>query len=255
MFELFDAHAHLDEECFDADREEVITRALEAGVTGIINVGACMASSKRSIDLSKKYSGIFAAVGIHPHDAKEASEKDYIQLASWTKEPKVVAVGEIGLDYFYDLSPRDVQKEVFIRQLTLAKECGKPVIIHDRDAHGDVMEILRQYGKGVTGVMHCYSGSREMARELLGLGFYISFAGPITFKKSVKLKEVAKEIPLDRLFVETDSPYLTPEPFRGKRNESARVKLVAQEIAALREITLEEIKEATSANVHRLFGI
>jgi TatD DNase family protein len=255
MVELFDAHAHLDEECFDADRDEVISRALQQGVTGIINVGACMASSARSIALAGKYPGIFAAVGIHPHDAKEASEEDFLQLAKWTAEPKVVAVGEIGLDYFYDLSPHDVQKEVFIRQINVARQCGKPVIIHDRDAHGDVMEILRQHGKGVTGVMHCFSGSREMARELLGLGFYISFAGPVTFKKSVKLKEVAKEIPLDRLLVETDSPYLTPEPFRGKRNESGHVKLVAQEIANLREITFGEITEATSANVHKLFGI
>jgi TatD DNase family protein len=214
-----------------------------------------MASSARSIALAGKYPGIFAAVGIHPHDAKEASEEDFLQLAKWTAEPKVVAVGEIGLDYFYDLSPHDVQKEVFIRQINVARQCGKPVIIHDRDAHGDVMEILRQHGKGVTGVMHCFSGSREMARELLGLGFYISFAGPVTFKKSVKLKEVAKEIPLDRLLVETDSPYLTPEPFRGKRNESGHVKLVAQEIANLREITFGEITEATSANVHKLFGI
>ena len=252
---LADSHAHIDDERFDADRDEVVARALAAGVSLIVNIGADMASSARSVALAEKYPGIYAAVGMHPHDSQDMKENDYRQLEQWANHPKVVAIGEIGLDYHYDLSPRSVQKEVFLRQLDLARKTGKPFIIHEREAHADMMDIIRNAARGLNGVFHCFSGSVETAREYLKMGFYISVAGPVTFPKSVKTKEVAKAVPLDRLLVETDSPYLTPKPFRGKRNEPAHVRLVAEEIANLRDISLAELAEATTANVRRLFNI
>lgn len=252
---LVDSHAHIDDERFDADRDEVVARALAAGVSLILNVGADMGSSARSVALAEKYSGIYAAVGMHPHDAKDMRETDYTQLEQWTKHPRVVAIGEIGLDYHYDLSPRPVQKEVFLRQLDLARKTGKPFIIHEREAHADTLEIIRSAARGLKGVFHCFSGSVETAREYLKMGFYISVAGPVTFSKSGKTKEVAKYVPLDRLLVETDSPYLTPQPHRGHRNEPAYVRLVAEEIASLRNLPLEEVAAATTANVRRLFDI
>lgn len=252
---LFDSHAHIDDEKFDDDRDQVVARALENGITGIINVGACMASSARSITLTQKYENIYAAVGIHPHDAKDALEEDYKQLAQWTKLHKVVAIGEIGLDYYYDLSPREVQRAVFIRQLDVARQTGVPFIIHDRDAHGEILDILKKEAKGVPGVLHCFSGSLEMAREVLKMGLYISIAGPITFKNAAKLPEIAATVPLERLLVETDSPYLTPHPHRGKRNEPAYVKLVAQQVADLRGIELPELVKATRENIRSLFKI
>lgn len=252
---LADSHAHIDDERFDADRDEVVARALAAGVSLIVNIGADMASSARSVALAEKYPGIYAAVGMHPHDSQDMKENDYRQLEQWANHPKVVAIGEIGLDYHYDLSPRSVQKEVFLRQLDLARKTGKPFIIHEREAHADMLDIIRYAARGLNGVFHCFSGSVETAREYLKMGFYISVAGPVTFPKSVKTKEVAKAVPLDRLLVETDSPYLTPQPFRGKRNEPAYVRLVAEEIANLRDISLAELAEATTANVRRLFNI
>ena len=252
---LADSHAHIDDERFDADRDEVVARALAAGVSLIVNIGADMASSARSVALAEKYPGIYAAVGMHPHDSQDMKENDYRQLEQWANHPKVVAIGEIGLDYHYDLSPRSVQKEVFLRQLDLARKTGKPFIIHEREAHADMLDIIRNAARGLNGVFHCFSGSVETAREYLKMGFYISVAGPVTFSKSLKTKEVAKAIPLDRLLVETDSPYLTPQPFRRKRNEPAHVRLVAEEIANLRDISLAELAEATTANVRRLFNI
>jgi len=252
---LVDSHAHVDDERFDADRDAVLERATVAGIELIINIGADMASSDRSIALAEKYSQIYAAVGMHPHDAKDMQEQDYNQLLRWASHPKVVAIGEIGLDYHYDLSPRPVQKEVFLRQLDIARQTGKPFIIHEREAHADTFEIVRTAAKGLEGVFHCFSGSVETAREYLKLGFYISVAGPVTFPKSAKTKEVARYVPLDRLLVETDSPYLTPQAFRGRRNEPAHVRLVAEEIAALRNLSLAELALATTQNARRLFGI
>jgi len=252
---LFDSHAHLDDNRFDDDRAEVIARAREAGLVGIVNAGACMASSARSIALAEEYDFIYAAVGIHPHDAKEAKECDYDQLAGWTSNAKVVAIGEIGLDYYYDLSPRDVQQQVFVRQLDVARQCNKPFIIHDRDAHGDIMSILKKEAKGLSGVLHCYSGSWEMAKEILKMGFYISFAGPVTYAKDGKLKEVAANVPLERLLVETDCPYLTPKPYRGRRNEPAYVQFTAEEVASVRGMEFAALAEAATANTKRLFGI
>ena len=252
---LFDSHAHVDDEKFDGEQEAVIARAREAGVTQILNAASDMESSRRAIKLAQEYPGIYAAVGIHPHDARLAVKDDYEQLAEWTKLPEVVAIGEIGLDYFYDYSPRDVQQKVFIRQLDVARQTGKPFIIHDRDAHADVLDIIKREGKGLNGVFHCFSGSLEMAREVIRLGFYVSMAGPVTFKNAVKQKEVAEEVPLERLLVETDSPYLTPQPHRGKRNEPAFVRLVAEEVANLRGMELEALAKATTANAKRLFQI
>ena len=252
---LFDSHAHIDDEKFDADRDQVIGRALEKGVTGIINVGACMASSARSVALAQKYECVYAAVGIHPHDAKDAQDSDYEQLIQWTALDKVVGIGEIGLDYYYDLSPRDVQRSVFIRQLDVARQSGKPFIIHDRDAHGEVLDILKKEAKGMKGVLHCFSGSLEMAREIIKMGWYISIAGPVTFKNAAKLPEIVAKVPLERLLVETDSPYLTPQPYRGKRNEPAYVKLVAEQVASFRGMELTALVEATRKNIGDLFKI
>jgi len=252
---LFDSHAHIDDEKFDMDRDEVIARALENGVTGIINAASCMASSARSVDLAKRYENIYAAVGIHPHDAKDAQETDYEQLAAWSKEDKVVAIGEIGLDYYYDLSPRDVQRTVFTRQIDVARQMDMPIIIHDRDAHGDILEVLRKDGKGIKGVLHCFSGSLEMAKEVIKLGFYLSIAGPVTFKNAAKLPEIIKAVPLERLLVETDCPYLTPHPHRGKRNEPSYVKLVAEQVANLRGMDVMDLARVTSENTKKIFKI
>lgn len=252
---LFDSHAHIDDEKFDADRDEVITRALEGGVTGLLNVGVCMASSARSIALAEQYASVYAAVGIHPHDAKEARDTDYEQLAEWTKKDKVVAVGEIGLDYHYDLSPREIQRSVFIRQLDVARQTGVPFIIHDRDAHGEVLDILKKEAKGMTGVLHCFSGSLEMAREVIKMGLYISIAGPVTFKNAAKLPEIVANVPLERLLVETDCPYLTPHPHRGNRNEPAYVRFVAEQVASFRGMELSDLAKVTTENVKKLFKI
>ncbi|WP_371376286.1 TatD family hydrolase [Sporomusa aerivorans] len=252
---LFDSHAHIDDKRFDADRTEVIQRAAEAGLVGIINAGACMESSARSIALAEENALIYAAVGIHPHDAQGAKASDYEQLAAWSLLPKVVAIGEIGLDYYYNLSPREIQQAVFIRQIDVAKQLKKPIIIHDRDAHGDVLSIVKKEAKGVTGVFHCFSGSLEMAKEVIKLGFYVSFAGPVTYAKDGKLKEVAANIPLERLLVETDCPYLTPQPYRGRRNEPAYVRYTAEEVARARGMDFGVLAAAATANTKRLFSI
>lgn len=252
---LFDSHAHIDGERFDADRDEVVARAAENGVSYILNAGACMASSARSVALAERYTGVYAAVGIHPHDAKAAEEIDYDKLAVWAAHPKVVAIGEIGLDYYYDFSPREVQQAVFTRQLDVARQTGKPIIIHDRDAHGDLLAIVKKEAKGLTGVFHCFSGSMEMAQEVIKLGFFVSIAGPVTFTNAVKLKEIARELPLEVLLVETDCPYLTPQPHRGKRNEPAYVRLVAEEVARQRNMEITLLAAAATTNTQRLFGI
>lgn len=252
---LFDSHAHIYDKRFDGETELILKRAAEAGVTGILTVGADMEASRETVALARKYEMLYASVGIHPHDAKEAVFKDYDRMALWAEEPKVVAIGEVGLDYHYDYSPRDVQKEVFIRQLDLARQLKKPVIIHDREAHGDVLAIVKKEAKGLRGVFHCFSGSVEMAEEVIKLGFYVSIAGPVTFTNAVKLKEVAKSVPLDSLLLETDCPYLAPHPHRGSRNEPAYVRLVAEEVSRLKGIGLEELAGAATFNTKELFGI
>lgn len=250
----FDTHTHLDDKQFDHDREQVIARICGAGVTLAVNIGADIESSRAGVRLSEQYDFIYAAVGVHPHEAETLTEEDMDALKSLAQSPKVVAIGEIGLDYYYDNARRDLQRKWFFRQLQLARELKLPYVVHNRDAHQDTMDIIRQSGY-FRGVMHCYSGSVEMARELLDLGFFISFAGPVTFKNGKKAKEAAKFVPIDRLLIETDSPYLCPEPHRGERNDSSYVPLVAREIAALKGLSEEEVARATLANGRQFFQI
>jgi len=253
---IFDSHAHLDDNRYDKDRDEVIARAKKAGIDLIMNPGADFASSQRAIELSEKYDIVYAAVGVHPHSAKEMDEIMLSLIEGMTKKDKVKAIGEIGLDYHYDFSPREDQIHWFIEQVRLAKKLNLPVIIHDREAHQDVMDILKKEKAFETGVlMHCFSGSAELARQYVKLGSYISIAGPVTFKNSRKLAEVVEATPLDRLLIETDSPYLTPMPFRGQRNESFNVKFVGEKIAQIKGISKEDVFKATYENAKEYFGI
>lgn len=253
---LFDTHAHLNAEQFAEDQAEVIRRAKENGVSRIVNIGFNRETIPTSMALAEQYDFIYTAVGWHPQDAKDMREEDYDWLRDLSRHEKVVAIGEIGLDYYWDTSPKDVQKVVFRRQIQLAKELKLPIIIHNRDAHQDVVDILREEKAAeVGGIMHCFSGSLEMAKECVEMNFYISLGGPVTFKNAKKPKEVAKEIPIERLLIETDCPYLTPEPYRGKRNESGYVRYVAEAIAELRGLSVEELAEHTTSNAKRLFRI
>ncbi|MCT4619478.1 MAG: TatD family hydrolase [Marinisporobacter sp.] len=253
---LFDSHAHLDDRKFDKDREKIIENAKANGISYMVNPGADFESSVRSIELASKYDMIYAAVGIHPHDAEDVDDMTLALLKGLAKKPKVVAIGEIGLDYHYDHSPRDIQRDIFRKQIALAKEVKLPIIIHDREANDDVMSILKEEKAFDTGVvLHCFSGSAELARQYIKLGAYISIAGPVTFKNARKTVEVVERIPLEYLFVETDSPYLTPIPFRGKRNEMAYVKYVAEKIAEIKGLSLEEVAHQTTENAKKFFGI
>lgn len=254
---LIDSHAHLDDRKYDEDREAVIARAKEAGVEIIINVGYDLRSSGASVLLASNHPFIYAAVGFHPSDSNGYSDEAEEQLRKWClTEPKVVAIGEIGLDFHWDNSPRNIQRQVFRRQIRLAKSVKKPIVVHDREAHGEILEILRDERAGEAGgVLHCFSGSLEMATLCLQMGFYVSLAGPVTFTNAPKVREIAARVPLDRLLIETDSPYLTPHPYRGERNESAYVHLVAEAVAKARGIAVDELAAATTANTKRLFGI
>jgi len=253
---LFDSHSHISDEKFNNDREDVINRAKENGVKLIMNPGVDLESSKKAVVLSEKYEMIYAAVGFHPHEAKYMDDTMLLLIKALAKNKKVKAIGEIGLDYYYDHSPRDIQKECFIKQIRLAKELKLPIIIHDRDANQDTIDILKEENAFETGVlMHCYSGSVELAKEYINLGAYISLAGPVTFKNAKKPKEVAKYVPIDRILIETDSPYLSPEPKRGKRNESSNVEYVCNQIAILKDLSFDVVAEATYDNAKRFFKI
>lgn len=253
---FFDTHAHLDDEHFADDRELVIKRAREAGLQLIMNASCNLEACKKTIELTKKYDFIYGAVGIHPQDARDITEVDFSELKELAGEEKIRAIGEIGLDYYWDDAPHDVQHQIFRRQINLAKEVKLPVIIHDREAHQDVFEILKEEGaQEVGGVMHCYSGSWEMAKEYIKLGFYISLGGPVTFKNGRKVQEIAKQVPLENLLIETDSPYLAPVPYRGKRNEPAYVVKTAEQIAHLKGIGVEVVAKATLENGKKLFNI
>ena len=252
---IWDTHAHLDDPDYAEDFQEVVARLLSSGITRVTNVGYDLASSERSVKLSQDYDFIYAAIGIHPHNAEGATDETWAKLLLLAKQPKVLAWGEIGLDYYRDLSPRSIQKGIFIQQIKLANEVGLPIVIHNRDAHQDVLEIVKAHPPKYGGVFHCYSGSLEMAAILLNLGFYLSFAGPVTYKNARHTVEVAGNVPLDRILVETDSPYLTPEPRRGKRNEPTYVREVVKKIAEIRKIPFEDIASQTMLNAATLFGI
>ncbi|HEY6232352.1 MAG TPA: TatD family hydrolase [Pyrinomonadaceae bacterium] len=255
-----DSHAHIDGAEFDADREAVIQRARDAGVAAILDVGTGDPNSgvfQRAVELAENQLDVCAAVGVHPHDARlfdDDAEKLITKLA--TESARVIAWGEIGLDFHYDNSPRDVQLTVFSRQLRLARELRLPVIIHTREAEAETIATLKTHwsGSGLPGIMHCFSGSLALAQDALALGFSISFSGIVTFKTANELREIAKRVPLDRLLIETDCPFLAPVPFRGKRNEPAYVVEVARCLAELRELSLEEIGRTTTDNFNRLFS-
>jgi len=253
---MIDSHAHYDDEQFDADRDEIILKAVEAGVTGIINAGCDVESSRLAIALSEKHREVYAAVGVHPHEVSSCDENTLSVIEELAKCNKVVAIGEIGLDYHYDFSPRDLQKEWFSKQLELAAKLGMPVIIHDRESHQDVLDIVKSFrSQNITGVFHCFSGSVEMAREVLGLGFYLGIGGSLTFRNARKPADVVKYAPMDRLLVETDCPYLAPEPHRGKRNWSGYLPYVIEKIASIKDMEYSEVERITSDNARRLFSL
>ncbi len=251
---LFDTHAHLNDERFLEDRDEIILSLKENGVGAYCEIGYDIKSSYRAFELSQKYDFIYSAVGVHPHDSKDMTEDDLSKLSKLLKEKKVVALGEIGLDYYYDNSDRETQRHWFSRQLSLARELCVPVVIHTRDAMEDTINILKAFGTG-DGIIHCYSGSKESAKILLDMGYYISLAGPVTFKNANNLIEVAKYIPKDRLLIETDSPYLAPVPYRGKRNCPVYVKEVAKRISEIRGESFEEIEKTTFENAKKVYRI
>lgn len=253
---LFDSHAHYNDKRFAEDVDEVLSAMRENNVGMILNSCSEIAEIPEILKLCEKYPFMYASIGVHPHEAEGLKESDMDILREYSKHEKVKAIGEIGLDYFYDFSPRDTQKKWFERQVELAKELKLPVVIHDRDAHKDSMDILRSCKVSeIGGVFHCYAGSVEMAKEILDWGMYIAFGGSLTFKKSVKPKEVAAYVPLDRIVIETDCPYLTPEPHRGKRNSSLYIHYVAEKLAEIKGISVEEVENATFENAKRLFNI
>ena len=256
MTEWFDSHCHVDEEKFDADRDTVLARMREHGITRFAVIGSDMETSRHAIAFARIHAGAVAAGGIHPHEAKSFREEDCEEIAAWYREGKIRAIGEIGLDYFYDFSPRDVQRAVCIRQMELAYRIGAPVVFHIRDAHGEMLEIMKERKSRLTdGIIHCFSGSPEIAKEYLKLGYSISFAGPLTFKKAPKLQETALLVPKDRLLIETDSPYMAPEPVRGTRNEPTNVRYVGIKLAELRGEDPEETAAYTTENAMRIYGI
>jgi TatD DNase family protein len=258
---LIDSHCHLEWDAFDADRDEVVARAAAAGVERLLTVGTNAAAARQAVAIAARYPGVYAAGGVHPHDAQAAGDNAYAEIAALARAPKFVAYGEIGLDFFKNYSPRDAQLAAFRRQIRLARELDLPLIIHDRDAHAETLAMLRAEGGLYRGVFHCFAGDEPMAEEVLALGFHISFTGNITFRKfggrdaasSPEIFRVLRACPADRLLLETDSPFLTPHPHRGKRNEPAFVRFVAEKAAALRGVSVDELAQQTSTNAYRLF--
>ncbi len=252
---IFDSHAHYDSSKFNEDRDQLLNAMQENGVGTIVNSGASWKSVTEVVELAEKYSFMYAAVGLHPDEVGDLNEERFAFMKEQCQYEKVVAVGEIGLDYYWDNESHDVQKKWFIRQLNLARELDLPVIIHSRDAAEDTLMIMKEYAQGLRGVIHCFSYSKELAEEYVKMGFYIGIGGVVTFKNGKKLKEIATAIPLERILLETDCPYLAPEPHRGKRNSSLYIPHIAQEIADLRGITYEEVVAQTEKNARALFGI
>ena len=253
---IFDTHAHYDDDAFDEDRDTLLGEIFSSGICCITDVGASVKSSKSAVALSKKWSQIYAAVGVHPDSTADMTEEDIETLRSLAQEKKVVAIGEIGLDYYWDNSPREVQKKWFERQLALAREVDLPVIIHSREAAKDTMDIMREAAKaGNTGVIHCYSYAAPMAKEYISLGFFIGIGGVLTFKNARVIKEVASEIPLSSIVLETDSPYLAPVPYRGKRKNSMYLKEVVKQLAQIKQVSEETVITTTLANAKRLYRL
>lgn len=253
---IFDTHAHYDDDAFDDDREELLSSLKSAGVGIVVNSGASLDGCRRTIELTEKYPFIYGTLGVHPDEVGELNEETFFWLKEQLMRPKIVAVGEIGLDYYWDKEKREIQKEWFVRQLRLAKELKKPVVIHSREAAADTMEILKaEVSKEISYEMHCYSYSPEMAREYRKMGLYLGIGGVLTFKNAKKLKETVLESPMEYLLLETDCPYLAPVPNRGKRNDSGMLKYVVQELAVLKGITPEEVIRITEENARRFYGI
>ncbi len=253
---IFDTHAHYDDERFDEDRDALLKQLHQEGISYILNASASPESLETTMELAEKYPFVYAALGIHPHDAEKINENIMNKIRILSKNDKVVAIGEIGLDYYYDNSPRDIQRYWFERQIELAKELKLPIIIHDRDAHEDTVNILKKTDvKQVGGIFHCFSGSAQMAMEMLKLNLYIAIGGAVTFKNARKTVEVVKAVPLEKLLVETDCPYLSPEPHRGKRNNSGYLVHIIRKIAGIKEISESEVAETTLMNAKKVFGL
>ena len=251
---FFDTHAHYDDKRFNDDRDELLCSMAEAGVTLILNSAGSYKSEKFSLTLADKYPFVFASTGVHPHDSKSMTDDTTAALEALLTHPKAVAVGEIGLDYHYDFSPRDVQRKRFREQLELARSAKKPVIIHERESTADTLDIIRDF-RDLTGVFHCFSGSWETAKIILGMGWYLSFTGVVTYKNARKALEVIEKMPADRIMLETDCPYLSPEPVRGRRNSSLNLPYIAEKIAAVRGMSIEDVAALTMENGKRFFGI
>lgn len=252
---IFETHAHYDDEQFDTDRDELLRSMEEGGVGTIVNVSATYESCENVVKLAEKYPFLYAAVGVHPDEVGALNEVTFARMKELFSNPKVVAVGEIGLDYYWDKESHDLQKEWFVRQLALARELHLPVLIHSRDAAADTMEIMKAYGQGLDGVIHCFSYSKEMAREYVKMGYYIGVGGVVTFKNAKKMKEVVEEVPLESILLETDCPYLAPEPNRGKRNSSLNLVYVAQKIAQIKGVTYEEVMAQTEENARKMYRL
>lgn len=252
---IFDSHAHYDDESFNEDRELVIKELRENNIVGVLNCGASLQGARDSVKLAKENSFFYAAVGVHPEFANTVDDLALDELRKLSKCEKVRAIGEIGLDYYYNENPpREVQRAAFVKQMELAQELKLPVIIHNRDAHEDTLEILKMFPE-VKGVIHCFSGSVEIAKECVKLGYYIGFTGVITFKNAKKIVDVAKEVPLDRILVETDCPYMAPVPYRGKRNRSEYIKYIIEQLAQVKEVTPESLSQQTILNVNKLLNL
>ena len=253
---IFDTHAHYDEDAFDEDRDVLLSGMREQNVEYIVNVGASMASSERSIKLAEKYPFVYAAVGVHPDEVGELDEEKFAKLREWTSHEKVKAVGEIGLDYYWDKEKHDLQKHWFMRQMELASEVKLPMIVHSREAAKDTLDmVIAAKPLNLSGIIHCYSYSVEIAREYLNMGYYLGIGGVLTFKNAKKLKEVAEYTPLSQIVLETDCPYLAPVPFRAKRNDSSKLSYVVEELAAIKQISVEEVIRITNENGRRLYNI